>query len=119
MEGALRNEFEKNAASFIPEDIVTEFVFGKSATITVGVAQQPNLDALFEPADYPQVGESGYVFIMLGPSMVDLLVLLTHRKANLNLSCHLIPYLLRNVHITNSCSRVLEYYCRPCSLLWA
>jgi hypothetical protein len=35
-------------------DIVTEFVFGKSSTITVPVTQQPNLDILFEPADYAQ-----------------------------------------------------------------
>lgn len=35
-------------------DIATEFVFGKASTITVPVTQQPNLDALFEPADYPQ-----------------------------------------------------------------
>ena len=54
MDGALRNEFEKNAASLIPVNIVTEFVFGKASTITVPVTQQPNLDTLFEPADYPQ-----------------------------------------------------------------
>ncbi|KAF2448675.1 hypothetical protein P171DRAFT_217712 [Karstenula rhodostoma CBS 690.94] len=54
LDGAIRNEFEKNAASLIPVDIVTEFVFGKTSTITVPVTQQPNLDALFEPADYPQ-----------------------------------------------------------------
>ena len=35
-------------------DIVTEFVFAKTSTITVPVTQQPNLDVLFEPADYPQ-----------------------------------------------------------------
>ncbi|KAJ4356420.1 glycoside hydrolase 3 [Didymosphaeria variabile] len=54
LDGALRNEFEKNAASLIPVDIVTEFVFGKASTITVPVTQQPRLDTLFEPADYPQ-----------------------------------------------------------------
>ncbi|CAI6337354.1 unnamed protein product [Periconia digitata] len=54
LDGALRNELAKNAASFIPTDIVTEFVFGLSSTITISVAQQPNLDLLFEPADYPQ-----------------------------------------------------------------
>ena len=35
-------------------DIVTEFVFGKTSTITVPVIHQPNLDTLFHPADYPQ-----------------------------------------------------------------
>lgn len=54
LDGALRNELAKNAASFIPTDIVTEFVFGISSTITISVAQQPNLDLLFEPADYLQ-----------------------------------------------------------------
>ncbi|KAL5383963.1 hypothetical protein PMIN06_011524 [Paraphaeosphaeria minitans] len=54
LDGALRNEFEKNAASLIPVGIVTEFVFNKTSTITVPVTQQPNLDALFEPTDYPQ-----------------------------------------------------------------
>lgn len=54
LDGALRNEFDSNAASLIPTDVVTEFVFGKTSTITVPVTQQPNLDSLFEPADYPQ-----------------------------------------------------------------
>ena len=35
-------------------DIVTEFVFGKSSTITVPVTQQLQLDVLFEPADHAQ-----------------------------------------------------------------
>ncbi|KAK7189677.1 Beta-glucosidase cel3A [Paraphaeosphaeria sporulosa] len=38
----------------IPVDIVTEFVFNKASTITIAVTQQPNLNALFEPADYPR-----------------------------------------------------------------
>ncbi|PVI06314.1 hypothetical protein DM02DRAFT_623233 [Periconia macrospinosa] len=54
LDGALRNELAKNAASLIPTDIVTEFVFGVSSTITISVARQPDLDLLFEPAEYPQ-----------------------------------------------------------------
>jgi len=45
---------EKNAASLIPVKIVTEFVFSQASTITVPVAQQPDLEALFQPAEYSQ-----------------------------------------------------------------
>ncbi|KAF2714694.1 hypothetical protein K504DRAFT_445656 [Pleomassaria siparia CBS 279.74] len=54
LDGALRNEIEKNAATLIPTEIVTEFVFGVTSTITLSVAQQPNLEALIQPADFPQ-----------------------------------------------------------------
>ncbi|KAL1796643.1 hypothetical protein ACET3X_005183 [Alternaria dauci] len=54
LEGALRNELDKNAASFIPTDVVTEFIFATASTITVPVTQQPNLDALIQPADHLQ-----------------------------------------------------------------
>jgi hypothetical protein len=50
----LRNELDKNAASLIPVEIVTEFVFAVASTITIPVAQQPALDALIEPADHLQ-----------------------------------------------------------------
>jgi hypothetical protein len=35
-------------------EIVTEFVFAASSTITIPVTQQPNLDALIQPADFLQ-----------------------------------------------------------------
>lgn len=54
LDGALRGEIEKSASSLIPTEIVTEFIFAKSSTITISVTQQPQLDALIEPADYPQ-----------------------------------------------------------------
>jgi hypothetical protein len=50
----LRNELDKNAASLIPVEIVTEFVFAVASTITIPVAQQSALDALIEPADHLQ-----------------------------------------------------------------
>jgi hypothetical protein len=50
----LRNELDKNAASLIPVEIVTEFVFAVASTITIPVDQQPALDALIEPADHLQ-----------------------------------------------------------------
>ncbi|EMD92963.1 hypothetical protein COCC4DRAFT_139119 [Bipolaris maydis ATCC 48331] len=52
--GALRNEVDKNASSFIPTHVVTEFVFAPASTITIPVTQQPNLDILIEPADHLQ-----------------------------------------------------------------
>ncbi|KAG9189340.1 hypothetical protein G6011_06208 [Alternaria panax] len=54
LEGALRNELDKNAASFIPTDVVTEFIFAIASIITIPVTQQPSLDALIEPAHHPQ-----------------------------------------------------------------
>jgi hypothetical protein len=45
---------DKNAASLIPTDVVTEFVFATASTITIPVSQQPLLDALIEPADFLQ-----------------------------------------------------------------
>jgi hypothetical protein len=54
LNGALRNELEKNAASLIPVEIVTEFVFAAASTITVSVAQQPALEELIQPADHLQ-----------------------------------------------------------------
>ncbi|PSN73953.1 hypothetical protein BS50DRAFT_478435 [Corynespora cassiicola Philippines] len=54
LDGAIRNELEKNALSLIPVEIVTEFVFAVASTITIPVTQQPHLDNLFEPADYAQ-----------------------------------------------------------------
>ncbi|XPS80287.1 hypothetical protein M3J09_012245 [Ascochyta lentis] len=54
LDGALRNELDKNASSLIPSDIVTEFVFAVASTITIPVIQQPNLDALIEPQDFAQ-----------------------------------------------------------------
>ncbi|KAI4956236.1 hypothetical protein J4E91_000447 [Alternaria rosae] len=54
LEGALRNELDKNAASFIPTDVVTEFVFATASTITIPVTQQPSLNALIQPADHLQ-----------------------------------------------------------------
>jgi hypothetical protein len=50
----LRNELDKNAASLVPVEIVTEFVLAVASTITIPVAQQSALDALIQPADYPQ-----------------------------------------------------------------
>ena len=45
----------KSSASIIPVEVVTEFVFTASSTITVPVIQQSNLDALgFVPASIPQ-----------------------------------------------------------------
>jgi hypothetical protein len=38
----------------IPVEIVTEFVFATASTITIPVTQQPNLDALIQPAQFPQ-----------------------------------------------------------------
>ncbi|CAI9626101.1 unnamed protein product [Alternaria burnsii] len=54
LEGALRNELDKNAASFIPTDVVTEFIFATASTITIPVTQQLNLNALIQPADHIQ-----------------------------------------------------------------
>ncbi|KAF1927347.1 uncharacterized protein M421DRAFT_101765 [Didymella exigua CBS 183.55] len=54
LDGALRNELERNASTLIPSDIVTEFVFAAASTVTVPVTQQANLDALIEPQDYAQ-----------------------------------------------------------------
>ncbi|KAF1831230.1 hypothetical protein BDW02DRAFT_572220 [Decorospora gaudefroyi] len=54
LEGALRNELEKSASSFIPTDVATEFVFATASTITIPVTQQHSLDALIQAADYPQ-----------------------------------------------------------------
>lgn len=48
------NELEKNASSLIPTDIVTEFIFAIASTITIPAVHQVALDALIEPADYPQ-----------------------------------------------------------------
>ncbi|KAB2107381.1 hypothetical protein AG0111_0g4203 [Alternaria gaisen] len=59
-EGALRNELDKNAASFIPTDVVTEFIFATASTTTIPVTQQPNLDALIQPADHPQSTAAEY-----------------------------------------------------------
>jgi hypothetical protein len=50
----LRNELDKNAASLIPVEIVTEFVFAVASTITIPVGLQPALDALIEPANHLQ-----------------------------------------------------------------
>ncbi|EMD63767.1 hypothetical protein COCSADRAFT_144149 [Bipolaris sorokiniana ND90Pr] len=52
--GALRNEVDKNASSFIPTHVVTEFVFAPASTITIPVTQQPNLGILIEPANHLQ-----------------------------------------------------------------
>lgn len=60
LDGALRNELEKNASSLIPVEIVTEFVFAAASTITVPVAHQLALDALIEPADHLQSITVGY-----------------------------------------------------------
>ena len=54
LDGALRNEIEKNASSLIPVEIVTEFIFAAASAITSPVALQPALDALIQPADYLQ-----------------------------------------------------------------
>ncbi|KAF2875344.1 hypothetical protein BDV95DRAFT_604099 [Massariosphaeria phaeospora] len=54
LDGAIRNELEKNAQSLIPVEIVTEFVFTIASTITIPVIHQPNLEALFQPADFAQ-----------------------------------------------------------------
>ncbi|KAF2751275.1 hypothetical protein M011DRAFT_491810 [Sporormia fimetaria CBS 119925] len=55
LDGALQNELQKNAASFIPVEIITEFVFAAASTITVPATQQTNLGALaILPAEYPQ-----------------------------------------------------------------
>jgi hypothetical protein len=35
-------------------EIVTEFVFSLTSSITISVLQQPKLDSLFEPAAFPQ-----------------------------------------------------------------
>lgn len=51
LDGAIRNELEKNASSLIPVEIVTEFVFAAASTITIPTAHQPALEALIEPAD--------------------------------------------------------------------
>jgi hypothetical protein len=50
LDGALRNEVEKNTSSLIP----VEFVFAAASTITIHVAEQPALDALIEPAEHLQ-----------------------------------------------------------------
>jgi hypothetical protein len=50
----LRNELDKNTASLIPVEIVTEFVFAVASTITIPVDLQPALDTLIEPADHLQ-----------------------------------------------------------------
>jgi hypothetical protein len=57
----LRNELDKNAASLIPVEIVTEFVFAVASTITIPVDLQPALDALIEPADHLQSMTVEYV----------------------------------------------------------
>ncbi|KAH7408489.1 hypothetical protein DE146DRAFT_376046 [Phaeosphaeria sp. MPI-PUGE-AT-0046c] len=54
LDGALRNEIEKNASSLIPIEVVTEFIFAAASAITIPVAQQLALDALIKPADYLQ-----------------------------------------------------------------
>ncbi|KAF2126251.1 hypothetical protein P153DRAFT_359900 [Dothidotthia symphoricarpi CBS 119687] len=54
LDGALRNELERNASSLIPVEIVTEFIFAAASTITIPVTQQHSLDALIEPANFPQ-----------------------------------------------------------------
>lgn len=54
LDGALRNELERNASSLIPSIKVTEFVFAAASTITIPVTQQASLDALIEPQDYAQ-----------------------------------------------------------------
>ncbi|KAF1847526.1 uncharacterized protein K460DRAFT_281039 [Cucurbitaria berberidis CBS 394.84] len=54
LHGALRNELEKSASSLIPTEIVTEFVFSATSTITIPVTYQTNLDILIEPADFLQ-----------------------------------------------------------------
>jgi hypothetical protein len=54
LDGALRNEIEKNASSLIPVEVVTEFIFAAASAITIPVAFQPALDAIIQPADYSQ-----------------------------------------------------------------
>ncbi|KAH7374389.1 hypothetical protein BKA66DRAFT_174193 [Pyrenochaeta sp. MPI-SDFR-AT-0127] len=54
LDGALRNEQEKSASSLIPTQIVTEFIFAATSTITIPVSQQPNLEVLIQPADFVQ-----------------------------------------------------------------
>ncbi|KAH7076097.1 hypothetical protein FB567DRAFT_535448 [Paraphoma chrysanthemicola] len=54
LDGALRNELEKNASGLIPVEVVTEFIFAAASTITIPVAQQPALDVLIEPAEHLQ-----------------------------------------------------------------
>ncbi|KAH6625773.1 hypothetical protein C7974DRAFT_207173 [Boeremia exigua] len=54
LDGALRNELDRNASSLIPSDVVTEFVFAAASTVTIPVTQQTSLDALIEPQDYAQ-----------------------------------------------------------------
>ncbi|KAF2028151.1 hypothetical protein EK21DRAFT_102004 [Setomelanomma holmii] len=54
LDGALRNELEKNASSLIPVEIVTEFVFAAASTITIPVVHQLALKALIQPADHLQ-----------------------------------------------------------------
>lgn len=41
-------------SSLIPIEIVTEFIFAAASTITIPVSQQAHLDALIEPANFPQ-----------------------------------------------------------------
>jgi hypothetical protein len=52
--GALHNEIQKNSASLIPVETVTEFVFLAGSKITIPVSQQPNLEALgVQPSALP------------------------------------------------------------------
>jgi hypothetical protein len=50
----LQTELGKSTFSLIPTEIQAEFVFTPISTITVPVTFQPALDALIEPADFPQ-----------------------------------------------------------------
>lgn len=50
----MRIELAKSTSSLIPTEIEAEFVFTPIFTITVPVTYQPGLDALIEPADFPQ-----------------------------------------------------------------
>ncbi|KAF2015472.1 hypothetical protein BU24DRAFT_408683 [Aaosphaeria arxii CBS 175.79] len=55
LDGALRNELEKSATSFVPTQVVTEFVFANTSTITISVSHQGQLEPLgLVPADFPQ-----------------------------------------------------------------
>ncbi|KAH7117811.1 hypothetical protein B0J11DRAFT_552543 [Dendryphion nanum] len=55
LDGALRNEIQKSSLSIIPIEVVTEFVFASTSTVTIPISQQGNLDELgFVPADVPQ-----------------------------------------------------------------
>ncbi|KAL5114885.1 hypothetical protein ACEQ8H_007203 [Pleosporales sp. CAS-2024a] len=52
LDGALRNELDKNASSLIPVETVTEFVFAAASTLPL--AEHPPLHPLIQPAEYLQ-----------------------------------------------------------------